>query len=198
MSELQDVAETIQSCEDCPLSRGRTHAVPGEGSETASVMFIGEAPGFWEDQQGRPFVGPAGKLLDQLLARVGMKRSDVYITNMVKCRPADNRDPYPGELQACAKHLDRQIELIQPKVIVTLGRHSLARFFPKETISKARGKARNVGNVTVFPVYHPAAALRQESLKEVLEKDFERLPELVRRPPEAESQEQDSQQLPMF
>ncbi len=198
MSELQDVAETIQSCEDCPLSRGRTQAVPGEGSETANVMFIGEAPGFWEDQQGRPFVGPAGKLLDQLLAGVGMKRSDVYITNMVKCRPADNRDPYPGELQACAKHLDRQIELIQPNVIVTLGRHSLARFFPKETIGKARGKARNVGNVTVFPVYHPAAALRQESLKEVLEKDFERLPELVRRPPEAESQEQESQQLPMF
>ena len=198
MSELQDIAVQINTCEDCQLSRNRTCAVPGEGSETADLMFIGEAPGFREDQQGRPFIGPAGQLLEQLLGQVGMQRKDVYITNMVKCRPTDNRDPFPGEIQACSKYLDRQIELVQPKVIVTLGRHSLGRFFPKETISKARGRARNVGDVTVFPVYHPAAALRQQSLKDILEKDFQRLPELLRQPPEPDSAGQDDQQLSMF
>jgi uracil-DNA glycosylase family 4 len=198
LSELEEISAQISACEDCQLSRTRTYTVPGEGSETADIMFIGEAPGFREDQQGRPFIGPAGQLLEQLLGQIGMQRKDVYITNMVKCRPTDNRDPFPGEIQACSKYLDRQIEIVQPKVIVTLGRHSLARFFPKETISKARGRARNVGDITVFPVYHPAAALRQQSLKGILEKDFERLPELLHKPPAPESQEQDEQQLSMF
>jgi len=161
-------------------------------------MFIGEAPGYHEDQQGRPFVGPAGQFLDQLLQTAGLRREDVYITNMVKCRPPDNRDPYPGEIQACKKYLDRQLELLNPRVVVTLGRHSLARFFPKETISKARGKARRVGEVVVFPMYHPAAALHQPSLRPIIEEDVQRLPALLTAPPPAAEPAGGSQQLSMF
>ena len=174
------LVEEIKSCTLCPLSKTPTNAVPGEGNPQADIMFIGEAPGLNEDRQGRPFVGAAGTVLDKMLATIGLDRSDVYIGNMIKCRPPDNRDPEPSEMDACRPYLDRQIELIDPKVIVTLGRHSFGKFFPGETISKARGRARAWQGRIVFPVYHPAATLHNPRLRPVLEEDFKRLPSLIR------------------
>ena len=152
MSDFDDLIQQIQTCTRCTLSEKRTRAVPGEGDHNADIMFIGEGPGYYEDQQGRPFVGQAGALLNELLATIGLKREDVYITNMVKCRPPNNRDPIPGELQACRPYLDEQLEMISPKVLVTLGRHSFTKFFPGESISKARGKPRKWKNFTVYPI----------------------------------------------
>jgi DNA polymerase len=153
--------------------------VPGEGREDAEIMFIGEAPGWHEDQQGRPFVGPAGQFLDELLQSIGLKRSEVYIANVVKCRPPSNRDPLPDEIEACRKWLDRQIEVIKPKVIVTLGRHSMARFFPGTTISRVHGTVRQGDGVTYFAMYHPAAALHQGSLRRVIMEDMLKIPSLL-------------------
>ena len=155
MSDFDLLVRQINVCTLCTLSSKRTNAVPGEGSRTADIMFIGEGPGFHEDRLALPFVGPAGKFLDELLASVGLRREDVYITNMVKCRPPNNRDPLPGEIAACKTYLDRQIEMIAPKVIVLLGRYSFARFFPDESIGKARGRPRTVNGLTLFPIYHP-------------------------------------------
>ena len=180
VSELQQLASQIHYCTDCPLSVGRTKAVPGEGPEDAELMFIGEGPGFNEDQQGRPFVGAAGNLLAELLTSIGMTRSQVYITNMVKCRPPNNRDPLPEEITSCSKYLDRQIALIDPKVVVTLGRYSLSKFMPGGTIGKLHGKPNRRGNFTVYPVYHPAAGLRQQSLRTTLQQDFKIIPDLLR------------------
>ncbi|MEA3254006.1 MAG: uracil-DNA glycosylase, partial [Chloroflexota bacterium] len=164
MSALTELYREIASCQDCELARSRTMVVPGEGSEDAEVLFIGEAPGWYEDQQGRPFVGPAGGFLDELLSSVGLSRKQVYIANVIKCRPPGNRDPLPDEIQVCCKWLDRQIEIIQPRMIVTLGRYSLARYFPQESIGKIHGKARRRDGVIYYPMYHPAAALHQGSL----------------------------------
>lgn len=180
MSELATIAERVRSCVDCPLSRTRTTAVPGEGPETPRLMFVGEGPGFYEDQQGRPFVGPAGRLLEQLLGLVGMDRAQVFITNVVKCRPPENRDPFPSEIQACRKYLDHQLRVLKPQVVATLGRYSLAHFFPQETISKAHGRPRQSGAMTVYPLYHPAAALRSPVVKKALEDDFKRIPGLLK------------------
>ena len=201
MPEFEDLVQRISSCTQCALSHGRTNAVPGEGSLTPKVMFIGEGPGFHEDKQGRPFVGPAGQFLDQLLASVGMKREDVYITNVVKCRPPNNRDPLPGEVEACRGYLDAQIELLKPKVIVTLGRHSLASFFQKEPISKAHGKPRLWNGITVLPMYHPAAALHQQSLRSIIESDFKELPAVLKEaeePTPVAAQPEQKQQLSLF
>jgi len=142
-------------------------------------MFIGEGPGFHENEQGRPFVGPAGKFLDELLKSIGMDRSMVYITNVVKCRPPNNRDPEPEEILACSSYLDRQIQLINPKVIVTLGRFSMARYMPNVKISAVHGKAVEVDGRLVVAMYHPAAALHQGSLKSSILEDFSRLPQLI-------------------
>ncbi len=172
MDNLAEVARAVRACTDCPLHRGRTHAVPGEGSPSADLMFIGEGPGFQEDRQGRPFVGPAGRLLEGLLASIGTNRDDVFIGNMVKCRPPDNRDPQPPEIAACSKYLDRQIELVNPKIIVTLGRFSLGRFFPGESITRARGRLREKDGRFIFPVMHPAAALRRPELRPTMVEDF--------------------------
>ena len=172
MDNLDDVAHAVRSCTDCPLHRGRTNAVPGEGNPSAELMFIGEGPGFHEDRQGRPFVGPAGQLLEGLLASIGTNRDDVFIANMVKCRPPDNRDPQPPEIAACAKYLERQIELVNPKMIVTLGRFSLGRFFPGESITRARGRLREKDGRLIFPVMHPAAALRRPELRTTMVEDF--------------------------
>ena len=179
MDSLNDVAQAVRSCTDCPLHRGRTNAVPGEGDPSAPIMFIGEGPGFHEDRQGRPFVGPAGQLLDGLLASIGTNRNEVFIANMVKCRPPDNRDPEPSEIAACRKYLDRQIELVAPKLIVTLGRFSLGRFFPGESITRARGKLRQKDGLSIFPVLHPAAALRRPELRKTLVDDFRAIAELL-------------------
>ncbi len=210
MADLDSLAQAINGCVDCGLHRSRTHAVPGEGSPQAQLMFIGEGPGFHEDQQARPFVGPAGQFLDELLASIGLVRSDVFITNMVKCRPPNNRDPFPGEMEACSKYLDAQIEAIKPKVIVPLGRHALAKWFPGESIGKVRAKPRRFGDITLFPLYHPAAALHNGALRPTILEDFAKLGALLREPEPAQQPTQaeaapasaepdpQSQQLSMF
>jgi len=177
--ELRALAEQIGNCPKCELAKTRTHAVPGEGNPNASIVFIGEGPGFYEDQQARPFVGPAGKFLDELLASIGLKRQDVFICNVLKCRPPGNRDPLPAEMSACKPWLDRQLEIIAPKVIVTLGRFSMTRYFPGQSISKIHGQPRKVDGVMVVPMYHPAAALHQGSLRRTIELDFQKLPALL-------------------
>ncbi|MDP6402174.1 MAG: uracil-DNA glycosylase [SAR202 cluster bacterium] len=201
MSAFDDLVLEIKACTLCPLSEGRIQAVPGEGSRTADIMFIGEGPGFYEDRDGRPFIGPAGKLLDEMLATIGLNRGDVYITNMVKCRPPQNRDPLPAETGACQPYLDRQLEIISPKVVATLGRFSFGKFFPSESISKARGKPRRWRDLTVYPMYHPAAALHNPRLRPAIENDFRRLPSLIEsasRAPEEPEQAAKARQLSMF
>jgi uracil-DNA glycosylase family 4 len=179
VSSFTELYGKIQKCDACRLCKQRRRAVPGEGREDAEIMFIGEAPGWHEDQQGRPFVGPAGQFLDELLQSIGLSRSEVYIANVVKCRPPSNRDPLPDEIEACRKWLDRQIEVIKPKVIVTLGRHSMARFFSGTTISRAHGTARQGDGVIYFAMYHPAAALHQGSLRRVIMEDMLKIPPLL-------------------
>lgn len=192
---LEELYAKVRRCTQCPLHTGRTNAVPGDGPVDAEIMFIGEAPGFHEDQQGIPFVGAAGQYLSELLAGIRVDRSRVYIANVIKCRPPGNRDPLDEEVSACKIYLDRQLELIRPKVVVTLGRHSMARAFPTEKVSLVHGQARRIDGVIYFPMYHPAAALHRPSLKADVEADFWRLRELLdgkwepedyQAPPEAE------------
>jgi len=174
-----EIAKKIAQCETCPLYKTRTLTVPGEGDPTSDIMFIGEAPGLNEDKEGSPFVGRAGKLLDQLLNEIGLSRNKVFITNMVKCRPPNNRDPAPSEMSSCSRHLDSQIQVIEPTVIVTLGRFSFSKFFPGLSISKARGIPRTWKNKHIFPMYHPAAALYNPSLRPRLAHDFTKLSQLL-------------------
>ncbi len=181
MSELESLAAEIAQCTRCLLHQGRTKTVPGEGPEGADIMFIGEAPGFHEDQQGHPFVGAAGKFLEELLESIDLTREDVFIANVIKCRPPGNRDPLPEEIEACRPFLDRQIELLQPKLVVTLGRFSMARAFPKASISHIHGQPRKIGGVIYYPMYHPAAALHRPSLRSTIEEDMRRIPELIER-----------------
>jgi uracil-DNA glycosylase len=176
---LAAIAKRVNACRDCALHKGTTQGVPGEGDADAGIMFVGEGPGFYEDKQGRPFVGAAGKFLDQLLASIGLDRKKVFITNIVKHRPPNNRDPQPDEIEACSKYLEEQIEVIEPKVIVTLGRHSMQRYFPGESISRVHGQPRRKDGQIVVPMYHPAAALHQQSLRNVIEADFRKLPEFL-------------------
>ncbi len=173
---LKEVAAEVSTCARCDLCKSRTRAVPGEGNPQAKILFIGEGPGFHEDKQGRPFVGPSGQLLQELLKSINLKREDVFITNVVKCRPPDNRDPLPAEIDACNDYLDRQIAAIQPLVIVTLGRHSMAKFFSGEKISAIHGRARKKDGYICIPMFHPAAALRTESYKIALREDFKKIP----------------------
>ena len=197
---LKQLESTIQSCALCPLHSGRNHAVPGEGPARADIMFIGEGPGFHEDRQGRPFVGAAGKFLEELLANIGTTREQVYIANVIKCRPPGNRDPQPEELTACKPYLDRQIEIIQPKVIVTLGRFSMYRYFPGQSISKIHGQPKQAGNVLVVPMFHPAAALHQPKWRPLIEADFQNLPQLVAKMEQSGPMEPETkaQQLSLF
>ncbi len=173
---LKEVAVEVSTCTRCDLCKSRTRAVPGEGNPHAKILFIGEGPGLHEDKQGRPFVGPSGQLLQELLKSINLKREDVFITNVVKCRPPDNRDPLPAEIAACNDYLDRQIGAIQPLVIVTLGRHSMAKFFSGEKISAIHGRARKKEGYICIPMFHPAAALRTESYKIALREDFKKIP----------------------
>ena len=180
MSALSELYQEIIDCQKCQvLAENRTRVVPGEGAEGANIMFIGEAPGWHEDQQGRPFVGPAGLFLNELIASIGLKREQVYITNVVKCRPSGNRDPLPIEIHTCRHWLDRQIELISPKMIVTLGRYSMAMFFPGKSISKIHGTAHKRDNTIYYAMYHPAAALHQQSLRQIVEADMLKIPSLL-------------------
>ena len=205
---LREVAVEVSTCSKCDLCKGRTKAVPGEGNPSAKILFIGEGPGFNEDKQGRPFIGPAGQFLDELLASIHLKRADVFITNVVKCRPPSNRDPLPNEIAACSNYLDRQIAAIQPQVIVTLGRFSMAKFFGSEKISAIHGRARKIDGRLCIAMYHPAAALHQSSLKEVIREDFKKIPGIIAEserlaqaapaPAKAAPKEEPPEQMSMF
>jgi len=198
MSALTELYEEIAACQLCEIAKHRTKAVPGEGAEDADILFIGEAPGWHEDQQGRPFVGPAGQYLDELLASINLKRDQVYIANVIKCRPPNNRDPLPVEIHNCRKWLNRQIELIQPKMIVTLGRYSMAMFFPDKSIGKIHGTAQKRENIIYYAMYHPAAALHQHSLRHAIEEDMHRIPSLLAQVESISQEKQQPQQLNMF
>jgi len=178
--ELKKIADAVSDCKKCDLCHSREKGVPGEGPPDAEIMFIGEGPGFHENMQGRPFVGAAGDLLVELLGAIGMKREQVFITNVVKCRPPGNRDPQPEELHACNPYLEKQLQIINPKVIVTLGRFSMARFIPQAKISEIHGQPVKVKGTLVVPFFHPAAALHRPSLRPVVEEDFAKLPDLIR------------------
>lgn len=190
-AEMKRLYDEIRGCTRCPLAASRTNAVPGVGPIPAEIMFIGEGPGFHEDRQGLPFVGAAGKFLDELLAGIGIERKEVYIANVVKCRPPNNRDPEPGEIEACRPYLDRQIELLQPRVIVTLGRYSMARYFVNASISRIHGQPKWQNGVVVVPMFHPAAALHQSKYRDLIEADFKKLPGFL-----AEARKQQSSSPP--
>jgi len=199
MSALSELCQEILVCPKCQvLVENRTKVVPGEGAESADIMFIGEAPGWHEDQQGQPFVGPAGLFLNELITSIGLRREQVYITNVVKCRPPGNRDPLPIEIHACRHWLDRQIELIRPKMIVTLGRYSMAMFFPGKSISKIHGTAHKQADIIYYAMYHPAAALHQQSLRQTIEADMLKIPSLLAEAETVAEVKQPSKQLNMF
>jgi uracil-DNA glycosylase len=184
--QLQELNRKIAECSDCVLRSGCKNVVPGEGSAEAEILFIGEGPGKKEDELGRPFVGAAGKFLDEMLGIIGAKREEVYIANVVKCRPPDNRDPFPDEAAACWPWLVEQIKIIDPKLIVTLGRHSMERFLPGYKISALHGKAMRrdmpeIGKRIFYALYHPAAALYNGSMREVLIGDFRKIPKLLKK-----------------
>lgn len=197
---LAELNRQIAVCVDCELSETRTRTVPGEGRPDADIILIGEAPGYYEDQQGRPFVGPAGQFLEQLLGSIGLRRQDVYIGNVIKCRPPQNQDPLPHQIKACDKWLQSQMEIISPKMVVTLGRYSLAKFLPGQPISRIHGQARRVGSLLVVPMYHPAAALHQGSLRKTIEEDFRKLPAFLKEMTKEETPEPalETQQMRLF
>jgi DNA polymerase len=198
MATLNELNQEIARCLLCEIAKQRTNTVPGEGPEDAEIMFIGEAPGWHEDQQGRPFVGPAGHYLEQLLASIGLTRRQVFIANVIKCRPPNNRDPLPMEIQNCQKWLDHQIDIIKPRMIVTLGRYSMARFFPGKSISKIHGTAVRQDNTICFAMYHPAAALHQQSLRQAIEADMKKIPVVLAEAKSVPETEPGPQQLSMF
>ncbi len=198
MSALTELAEEIRRCQKCEIAKSRTKAVPGEGAENADIMFIGEAPGWHEDQQGRPFVGPAGQFLEKLLSSIGLKREQVFIANVIKTRPPGNREPLPLEIQNCRDWLERQIEIIHPRMIVTLGRYSMAGFFPDKTISKVHGTAQKRDGIIYYFMYHPAAALHQQSLRQAIEADMLKIPELLAEAKEVKEAKPEPRQLNMF
>ena len=185
---LEEIGAEVRRCTACRLCENRTKAVPGEGALKSGIMFIGEGPGFHEDRQGRPFVGQAGKLLEEMLAAVGLRREQVYITNVVKCRPPGNRDPQPDEIAACNGYLDRQLAAIDPRIVVTLGRFSLARFFPGAKISAVHGEPKFADGRAYVPFYHPAAGLRTPAIKQMLFEDVQKLPAIAKRLKELDAQ----------
>lgn len=181
---LEELAEEVKNCQKCSLFKSRTQVVFGIGSAQADLMFVGEAPGYYEDVQGEPFVGPAGKLLDKMIERIGLNRSQVYIANVIKCRPPNNRDPLPLEVETCFPYLQKQIEIIKPKVICALGNHAARTLLKRNiSISRERGKKIEAGEYYLFLTYHPAAILRNANLLPVLEKDFDMLEKILREPP---------------
>ena len=201
---LAQIALEVSTCQDCALHQTRNKTVPGSGPSSSEIMFIGEGPGFHENEQGLPFVGAAGKFLDELLAQANLVRADVWIGNVVKCRPPSNRDPQPDELKACARYLDRQIEAIDPRIIVTLGRFSMGKYFPGARIGAIHGQMRRIGDRYIIAMYHPAAALHQGNLKPVIKADFAQLPELLKQASQmleqdvSPEQDEDPKQLNLF
>jgi uracil-DNA glycosylase family 4 len=198
MSALTELYKEIALCQQCEIAKFRNNVVPGEGAEDADILFIGEAPGWNEDQQGRPFVGAAGKFLDELLESIHLDRKTIYIANVIKCRPTGNRDPLPVEINNCRGWLDRQIELISPRMIVTLGRFSMSMFFPGKSISRIHGTAVKQDGIVYFAMYHPAAALHQQSLREVIKEDMLKIPAILEQEKEVVEKEPEPQQLNMF
>jgi uracil-DNA glycosylase family 4 len=200
VSALTELYEEIASCQRCILSESRKNAVPGEGPEDADIVFIGEGPGFHEDQQARPFVGAAGQFLEELLADIGMCRESVYICNVIKCRPPGNRDPLPEEIEACKPYLERQIEIISPRMIVTLGRFSMERYFPGAKISQIHGQARKIQGIIYYPMYHPAAALHQPRWRQLVKDDMAKIPQLLEQVDSIAEMElpRDAKQLNLF
>lgn len=194
--KVEEIAREVKDCTLCELFRTSTNGVPGEGNAQARVMFIGEGPGWHEDQQGKPFVGNSGKFLTELIESAGLKREEVFITNIVKHRPPSNRDPLPDEIAACSGYLERQIEAIDPDVIVTLGRFSMSKYFPGERISRIHGKPKEIGRRLVVPMYHPAAALHNGSLRASVEEDFGRLPAFLSEQEERRSRQTEDDDPP--
>ena len=178
-SQLDQIAKNIEHCNKCRLCGLATNAVPGEGNPDADIVLIGEAPGQKEDETGRPFVGRAGKLLERLLQEIGMERQDVWIGNIIKHRPPKNRDPLPDEIRACQPYLVMQLRIIQPKLVVTLGRYAMNHFYPEGKITRDRGHVIKLDDITLYPVYHPAAALRNSNFAKALVQDFRRIPKLL-------------------
>jgi uracil-DNA glycosylase family 4 len=204
---LTQIAREVSTCRACPLYHTRKNSVPGEGPAQSEIMFIGEGPGFNENEQGRPFVGAAGQFLNELLAQAGMKRESVWIGNVVKCRPPGNRDPLPEELSACNQYLERQITAIDPRIIITLGRYSMGKFMPGAKISAVHGQMRRVGDRFVIAMFHPAAALHQAALKPTILADFAQLPTLLEQarrglnpkvPAQVETPPEEPKQLSLF
>ena len=174
--DLPQLSASLQDCQRCQLASGRTQVVFGTGNPQASIMFVGEAPGFYEDRQGEPFVGAAGKLLTELLQSIGLERADIYIANVIKCRPPNNRDPLPDEIDICKPFLLQQIELIQPKLVCTLGNFATQTLLERKVgITKVRGQVIRLEHFVVFPLFHPAAALHQGNLRVPLKEDFQKL-----------------------
>ena len=178
---LELIGADVRDCQLCKLGQTRTRGVPGEGSRTAEIMFIGEGPGFHEDQQGRPFVGAAGQLLTEMLRLIGMRREDVFITNVVRCRPPGNRDPLPNEVETCDVYTQRQIAVLDPRLIVTLGRYSMARFVGPGSMRELHGRTREWNGITCLAMYHPAAILRTPTLevRRAYEEDFRKITVLL-------------------
>ena len=183
LTSLEAIAEVVHDCTACPLAAGRLVAVPGDGDPKSDIMFIGEGPGKKEDETGHPFVGAAGKFLDEMLASIGKKRADVFVTNVVKCRPPENRDPEPNEISTCTDlYLWKQIEYMNPKLICTLGRHSMGLFVPPEMkISQVHGQPKRVKGRVILPLYHPAAALYNGGMRKTLLYDFQKIPLLLKK-----------------
>jgi len=183
---LDKISRQVAKCQRCPLYKNATNPVPGEGNPEAEIMFIGEGPGYWEDQKGIPFCGAAGRLLDELLASIKIERKNVFIGNVVKHRPPENREPEPSEIEACREFLDEQIKIIQPEMIVTLGRFSLNKFLPEGKITQIHGQARQIEfqgrRIILVPMFHPAAALRRGEVMEMLKIDFLKLPDFLKGP----------------
>lgn len=207
LTALQVIIDDVKT-HHCSLRAGCLQAVPGEGNPESEIVFIGEGPGRVEDEQGRPFVGPAGQLLNKLLGSIGLKREDVYITNVIKCRPPGNRDPLPAEVEEHHDFLQRELELIQPRLIVLLGRHALHWFLPDAQISDCHGKAKRQGQYVYFPIYHPAAALHNPNLSDTLKEDFLKIPAILKKidelppvsttPPPPSAPKSTTQQLAIF
>ena len=201
-ADLELVADEIRACSACPLHRSARQAVPGVGSGESGIFFLGEAPGYHEDLQGKPFVGAAGQFLDELLTGIGLDRHKVFITNVVRHRPPENRDPLPEEVAACDIWLRRHLEVLRPRVIVTLGRHAMGKFFPSESISRIHGRPRrSADGLVIFPVYHPAAALHQPALRDALVGDFAALALFLATPAPVkaeESEQKPAEQITLF
>jgi len=178
---MNEINANIKVCRKCRLCQTATNAVPGEGNINSKIVFIGEAPGYYEDVSGHPFVGRAGKLLEESLKDIGYKREDVWIGNIIKHRPPENREPLPDEIQACSPFLDLQLQTISPKIIVTLGRYSMNHFYPNGKISIDRGNLVKAGKYYIYPIYHPAAALRNGSMMDDFKKDFKKIPEMLKK-----------------